>query len=196
MSTLFPIHEIYPAGFSYIPEFIGHDEELSLIREIEKIPLHTFKFHGYEARRKVASFGYDYSFDSNRLTEGKKIPRAFHPLIEKVALHLKIAATDFAEVLLTEYPPGSVINWHRDAHPFDIIAGISLLSDCTFRLRPYEKEKQGRGSVLSITTARRSLYVIRDESRTDWQHSIAPVKNLRYSITLRTLRKQKSRYDS
>jgi len=52
--------------------------------------------------------------------------------------------------LVTEYPEGSVINWHRDAPPFDVIAGISLLPDCTFRLRPQEKLKQGRGSVISL----------------------------------------------
>jgi alkylated DNA repair dioxygenase AlkB len=88
---------------------------------------------------------------------------------------------------LTEYPVGAVINWHRDAPPFDIIAGISLHSDCVFKLRPYDKAKQGRRSVISIPVKRRSLYIIRDTARTDWEHSIAPVNDVRYSITLRTL---------
>jgi len=82
-----------------------------------------------------------------------------------------------------------VINWHRDAPPFDLIAGVSLLTDATFRLRPYDKEKQGRGSVISFTAERRSLYVMQGPSRSEWQHSIAPVKAVRYSITLRTLKK-------
>jgi alkylated DNA repair dioxygenase AlkB len=95
-----------------------------------------------------------------------------------------------AELLVTEYPPGSVINWHRDAPPFDVIAGISLSADCTFKLRPHEKEKQNRKSILSFPVKRRSLYLIQGEARTNWQHSIAPVKEMRYSITLRTLREQ------
>jgi len=35
---------------------------------------------------------------------------------------------------------------------------------------------------------RRSLYIITGEARSEWQHSIAPVKETRYSVTLRTLR--------
>ena len=90
--------------------------------------------------------------------------------------------------MIIEYPPGAVINWHRDAPPFDIIVGISLLSNCTFKLRPHEKEKQTRSSIISFPVERRSLYVMQGPSRTDWQHSTNPVKETRYSITLRTLR--------
>jgi alkylated DNA repair dioxygenase AlkB len=94
---------------------------------------------------------------------------------------------DFAELLVTEYP--SVINWHRDAPPFDIIVGISLLTDCTFRFRPHDKARQARKAILAVPLQRRSLYVIQAEARSNWQHSILPVTRLRYSITLRTLRK-------
>jgi alkylated DNA repair dioxygenase AlkB len=189
MQTLFPIEQTYPSGFSYADDFISHEEEQQLLKEIEKIELHTFLFQGYEAKRKVASFGYDYSFDNRKLTKGKDIPIAFDDLISKVSVHLQIEKEAFVELLVTEYPIGSVINWHRDAPPFDVIVGISLLSDCKFRLRPQDKEKQDRRSIVSIPVRRRSMYVIRDEARTDWQHSTSPVKEKRYSITLRTLRK-------
>ncbi|MGV3657809.1 MAG: alpha-ketoglutarate-dependent dioxygenase AlkB, partial [Chitinophagaceae bacterium] len=98
-------------------------------------------------------------------------------------------AKDISELLVTEYPPGSVINWHRDAPPFDTIIGISLLSDCVFKLRPYDKAKQERKATISLPVQRRSLYVMKDSARTEWEHSIAPVKQTRYSITLRTLKK-------
>ena len=83
---------------------------------------------------------------------------------------------------------GSVINWHRDAPPFDIIAGISLLSDCSFKLRPYDKTKRKRNTIISFPVQRRSLYIMEGVARSEWEHSIAAVKQLRYSITLRTLR--------
>jgi alkylated DNA repair dioxygenase AlkB len=187
--TLFPIEPIYPEGFAYLPHFITGEEEAALVKEIQQTVLHTFAFQGYEAKRKVASFGYDYSFDKGALIKGKDIPTLFLPLIEKVAHHLNRNADDFKELLITEYPPGSVINWHRDAPPFDIIAGISLLSDCTFRLRPYTKEEQTRTKIISLTAQRRSLYIMAGPSRSEWQHSITPVKGLRYSITLRTLKR-------
>ena len=188
MQTLFPIEPNYPEGFSYIPGFITADEELQLYKEIRKTELHNFTFQGFTANRRVASFGYDYSFSNGSLTKGRDIPASFNYLIEKVAKHLSLMPEQFAELLITEYSPGSVINWHRDAPPFDIIAGISVMGDCVFRLRPQDKEKQTRSSVISFPVNRQSLYVIRGPARSEWQHSIAPVKQTRYSITLRTLR--------
>ena len=188
MNTLFPIEPLWPEGFSYTDNFITKEEEGALYEEIEKHERHVFTFQGYEAKRKVASFGQDWSFDQQALKKGKDIPPTFHSLIQKVAQHLSIHPERFAELLITEYPIGSVINWHRDAPPFDLIAGISLCSDCTFRLRPHEKAKQSRSSVISLPVRRRSLYVMQGPARTEWQHSIAPVKKARYSITLRTLK--------
>jgi len=189
MNTLFRLDPVLPDGFSYENNFITEAEELDLLRVISGTDLHTFLFQGFEAKRKVASFGYDWSFEKKILSKGKDIPGAFNHLIKKVTDHLSLNPENIAELLVTEYPPGSVINWHRDAPPFDLIAGISLLTDCVFRLRPHDKSMQGRGSTVQFTAERRSLYVMQGPARSDWQHSIAPVKNTRYSITLRTLRK-------
>jgi alkylated DNA repair dioxygenase AlkB len=189
MNTLFPIEPVFPAGFEYFPGFISLEEEQCLIAAISSLELHSFIFHGYTANRKVASFGYDYSFTNRSLSKGKAIPASFRFIIDRVGEKLGVPIEDFAELLVTEYPPGSVINWHRDAPPFDIIAGISLATGCIFRFRPQEKAKQNRAAVISFNAQRCSLYVMKDESRSEWQHSIAPVKQTRYSITLRTLKK-------
>jgi alkylated DNA repair dioxygenase AlkB len=189
MNTLFSIAPEFPDGFHYFPDFLSESEEENLYREVLKVELHDFNFQGFIAKRKTASYGFDYSFDKRKLSEGKEIPPAFHSVIEKAAHWLSLPAQAFAELLVTEYPVGSVINWHRDAPPFDVIAGISLLSDCIFRLRPYNKEKQNRKSIISFPVKRRSLYIMQGASRSEWEHSIRPVKEVRYSITLRTLRK-------
>lgn len=189
MHTLFPLEPRTPQGFLYFDNFISEEEEMHLIDAITNTELHTFIFQGFEAKRKVASFGYDWSFERKTLSKGKEIPNQFDPIINKVAAHLSIKANEFAELLVLAYPVGAVINWHRDAPPFDLIAGLSLLSDCTFRFRPVDKEKQARANTISIPVKRRSLYVMQGPSRSEWQHSIAPVKHERYSITLRTLTK-------
>ena len=187
MSTLFPVEYPYPQGFTYQPDFLSPVEELTLIAAIKQTELHNLIFQGFLAKRRTASFGYDYNFDRRTISKGPPVPLDFIPLIQKVAHHLSIGADQFAELLVTEYPVGSVINWHRDAPPFNIIVGISLHAGCNFRLRPHEKAKQSRSAIISFPVARRSLYVIKDEARTAWQHSIAPVKETRYSLTLRTL---------
>ncbi|HVG12128.1 MAG TPA: alpha-ketoglutarate-dependent dioxygenase AlkB [Flavisolibacter sp.] len=188
MLTLFPEESIFPAGFTYEECFLCKEEEEALIHAIRGLELQQFIFQGYEAKRKVASFGWDWNFENRTLNKGAAIPQAFLPLLEKVSHHLGIAAGKIAELLVTEYEKGTVINWHRDAPPFDTIIGLSLLSDCTFRLRPQLKEQQTRGAIRSFTVRRRSLYVMAGEARSEWQHSIAPVKGLRYSVTLRTLK--------
>ncbi|HTF80571.1 MAG TPA: alpha-ketoglutarate-dependent dioxygenase AlkB [Cytophagales bacterium] len=186
--NLFDQHLQFPEGFAYMPDFISEDEEQKLLQIISGIDLHTFTFQGYEAKRKVASFGYDYDFDQRALLPGRAIPDVFDPLIQKVADYLHLATTAFAELLITEYPIGAVINWHRDAAPFELIAGISLQADCLFRLRPHQEVKRSRHTVISLPVRRRSLYIMKGPARSDWQHSTAPVKKTRYSITLRTLK--------
>jgi hypothetical protein len=125
MEGLFPMdRQKFPQGFTYIPDFITSQEENGLLQNIAGIELHPFLFQGFEAKRKVASFGYDYNFDKRSLSEGKPIPAIFNKLIGKVAGFLSLSDRDFAELLITEYPPGSVINWHRDAPPFNLIAGL------------------------------------------------------------------------
>ena len=188
MLTLFPIVPHLPPGFTYRPEFISAVEEDELMEHIHRIPLKPFVFQGYEAKRRVASFGWDWSFQDRTLKKGRDIPGIFEGLIGRVAEFVQLQAAAFAELLITEYPKGSVINWHRDAPPFELIAGISLATDCLFRLKPYEKEKQKPGSVITVPVQRRSLYIMEGEARSQWQHSIPAVKDHRYSITLRTLR--------
>jgi alkylated DNA repair dioxygenase AlkB len=189
MNTLFPLEPSTPEGFLYFDNFISEAEEKDLLHVISQTELHTFIFQGFEAKRKVASFGYDWSFERKTLSKGKEIPIQFEPIINKVAAHLSVKATAFAELLVLAYPVGAVINWHRDAPPFDLIAGLSLQSDCTFRFRPVDIKKQTRAHIISIPVKRRSLYVMQGPSRSEWQHSISPVKHERYSITLRTLAK-------
>jgi alkylated DNA repair dioxygenase AlkB len=188
MDTLFSIPPNLPQGFSYFPDFLTLQEEQQLVELIQQYPLENMVFQGFEAKRKVLSFGYDYKFDKRELQKALPIPKDFRFLVEKVGLKLAIEPDLFAKLLLTEYEKGVVINWHRDAPPFDKIAGVSLLCDCTFKLRPYDKSKQARSAIKSFTVARRSLYVMEGAARNEWEHSIAPVKSLRYSITMRTFR--------
>ena len=146
MNSLFPLQPILPEGFSYYPDFLSPQEESALLEILASIELHSMIFQGFEAKRKVKSFGYDYHFESRKLQPGPPVPPALLLLVDKTAHALGIDPKSFAEVLITEYPEGSVINWHRDAPPFGVIAGISLLEDCIFRFRPYGKSRQGRNS--------------------------------------------------
>jgi alkylated DNA repair dioxygenase AlkB len=100
----------------------------------------------------------------------------------------------FAMALINEYAPGAPIGWHRDAPQYDIVAGISLLSECRMRFRPYRSPAATapaavkRAATHEIMLERRSAYLMTGESRTSYEHHIPPVTHLRYSVTFRTLR--------
>jgi len=95
--------------------------------------------------------------------------------------------------LINEYRPGAPIGWHRDAPQYDIVAGVSLLSDCRMRFREYVfpgRKPAGlrRTATHEILLDRRSAYLMTGKSRSGYEHHVPPVTALRYSITFRTLR--------
>ncbi len=183
--TLFDVSLPLPDGFLYRPDFLSVDEERDLLCRISTLQFGDVRMHGVVARRRIVQYGHDYSFDSSRLSAGAEIPEFLQPLRRRAAQIARREPEEFSEALITQYPPGATIGWHRDAPAFDIVVGVSLLSACRFRLRRYD----GTGDVMTLTVEPRSIYVISGPARTDWQHNIAPMPALRYSITLRTLRK-------
>jgi alkylated DNA repair dioxygenase AlkB len=127
----------------------------------------------------------NYSFETFKATPGPPIPGFLLPLRERAAAFAAVDADALAEALITEYPPGAAIGWHRDAAPFDIVIGISLLSASRMRFR---RGKVRAWQTREVLLPPRSAYVLTGPARTQWEHSIPPVKELRYSVTFRTMR--------
>jgi alkylated DNA repair dioxygenase AlkB len=180
-----------PNGFRYQNSFITPAEEEALITEISRIEFSTFEMRGVVARRRVAFFGHSY--DANRVSP--PLPHFLLPLRHKIACWASVDADAFAMSLINEYPPGAPIGWHRDAPQYGITAGVSLLSSCRMRLRPYispgevtRGANQRRTATHEIPLEQRSAYLLTGDSRNGYEHQIPPVRALRYSITFRTLR--------
>ena len=104
---------------------------------------------------------------------------------DRAALLADVAPDAFVHALIIEYARGAGIGWHRDRPVFGDVVGISLGSDVPLRFRLREGAKWRR---FTLTAKPRSAYLLRGPAREEWEHSIAPVAALRYSITLRTLR--------
>ena len=187
--SLFPM---LPDGFVYEPEFLSREEETELLRSIQGLDFKPFEFHEYTARRRIVAYGWDYDFQSRRATSGSPLPDFLLPLQARCAAYLGAASSTIAEAVITEYPKGAPIGWHRDVPQFETIVGISLLGSCRMRLRSVtptgQQQRKRSRDMCSIELEPRSLYVLAGASRWEYQHSIAPLKSLRYSITFRTLR--------
>jgi alkylated DNA repair dioxygenase AlkB len=168
-------------GFRYQPDLLTTDEEADLARRLGDL---AFDFHGHLANRRVVGFGLRYDYERRQMVEAPPIPDFLIPLQAKVAAFAGRPAEAFAQVLINEYRPGAGIGWHRDKPHFDEVVGVSLLAACDFRFR----RKAGSGwDRETASLAPRSAYLLSGPARNVWEHSIAPLDEHRYSITLRTL---------
>ena len=182
-----------PAGFAHRDDFITADEERALVDAIACIEFANFEMRGAVAKRRVAFFGLSY--DDTRQAIGE-MPAFLDGVRVRAAEWAEVEPEDFVMALINEYRSGAPIGWHRDAPQYGIVAGISLLSACRMKLRPYLSPREladragspVRKTTHEITLQPRSAYLITGESRSHFEHSIPAVDALRYSITFRTLR--------
>jgi alkylated DNA repair dioxygenase AlkB len=173
-----------PAGFVYRPEFLTGDEERALVDAIGAVELSEVRMRGVVARRRTAHFGWRYGYETGRIEPGPTIPGFLRPLRARVAALAGVSADALVEIMLTEYPAGAGIGWHRDAPMFDLVAGVSLLGACRFR---FDRGPGAGRETRAVTLEPRSAYLLTGESRAAWRHSIPPTRALRYSVTFRTL---------
>ncbi len=176
-----------PEGFQYREQFVAPAEEQSLLDAIAGVTFADFEMRGVVARRRVAFFGESY----DRAGAGD-IPAFLLPLRAGLATWAGVAAEAFAMALINEYRAGTPIGWHRDAPQYDMVAGVSLLSSCRMKFRPYQapsKESEARRiATHELVLERRSAYLMAGKARSQYEHHIPPVTEPRYSITFRTLR--------
>ncbi|RPI24655.1 MAG: alpha-ketoglutarate-dependent dioxygenase AlkB [Acidobacteria bacterium] len=176
-----------PEGFVYQPDFMTADEEKALLADIARLEFSTLTMHGVTARRRVIHYGWLYGYESFKITPGPPIPEFLLPIRERAARTVEVQPDELGEALLTEYSAGATIGWHRDAPAFGVVLAVSLAGSCRLRFQ------KGRGSerqTAELVVEPRSLYVLSGVARNQWQHSIPPTKELRYSITFRTLRRE------
>jgi alkylated DNA repair dioxygenase AlkB len=192
-SLLFPVEPVWPPGFIYERNFITREEEQELLRSIrEEVTVRNSQYHEYTARRKSAHFGLKWNYGTEVLEDVPPAPEFLQQLAAKVARRFSLPVEHFPHVLVIEYPPGAPMGWHRDAPPFAVIYGISLGSTCQFGLRPNAEALRTKENTLKFDVEPRSLYMMSGQCRSQWQHSVWPVKDTRYSITLRTMGRQSS----
>jgi alkylated DNA repair dioxygenase AlkB len=174
-----------PPGFVYRPEIVSVAEEAALVAAVRGLAFSEVRMRGQVARRRTTHFGWTYGYESWRVEPGPPLPEFVLPLRVRAAELAGVEPAALVEVLVTEYPPGAGIGWHRDAPAFGVVVGVSLLGACRFRFGRGAGQTRERRTV---ELAPRSAYVLDGAARWQWQHSIPPIETRRYSITFRTLR--------
>jgi alkylated DNA repair dioxygenase AlkB len=189
--SLFEVSAKVPDGFIYHQNFISEAEEHELICEIQTLHLTPFRYYQFTGKRRTASFGWQYEFGTSEITTAPDMPAFLLPVRTRAGNFFNIDPKSLIQTSIIEYSTGSPIGWHRDIPHFGVVVGISLGAACRMRFRKYNRARSkslNRDQILSIELQPRSIYLMSGPSRESWQHSIPPVKELRYSIMMRTLR--------
>src|SRR4051794_32884746 len=191
MDTLFPATvsgKDIPAipGLAYFPEYVTEAEERDLATLVDLQAWDT------QWQRRRQPYGASYGKGGSTLP----IPRWGQRWADRLFAD-GITSAPFDQMLVNEYLPGQGIALHRDYEPFGrTVVSLSLLSPCVmdFRHRPTGRKER-------LLLEPRSLLVLRDEARYDWEHGIAARKKdawqglplnrgRRLSVTFRFLREK------
>jgi alkylated DNA repair protein (DNA oxidative demethylase) len=178
-----------PEGLVYREELVTPEEEDELLALFAGLAFRPVEMRGQVAKRTVRHFGLVYDYERGDLVPAEPIPEPMRWLRDRCAALMERDPEDLVQILVSRYPEGAGIGWHRDAPTFGSkIAGVSLRAPCRMR---FQRTLKGERSVAAIELAPRSAYLLSGAARWSWQHSIPATKDLRYSVTFRTLRRER-----
>jgi len=182
---LFEVNAPAVPGLLVVPEAVTAAEGAELAARIDAAPLRPFEFGRWRGKRLTAHYGRAYDFTRGRLDDAPPLPGWLVALRERLAPLAGLDAAGLQAAILIRYDPGAGIGWHRDRPQYGNVLGLSLGADCTMRLRRRTETGFERRT---LPLPARSLYRLSGEVRWDWEHSIAPMRETRWSVTFRTLR--------
>ncbi|MDR5692761.1 alpha-ketoglutarate-dependent dioxygenase AlkB [Agromyces indicus] len=183
-----------PAGLRYQDDLITEGEERTLLERFAALDVTPLVLHGVPSRRLTRAFGVGYDFDSRSTSEVEPIPEYLFGLRERAAEFAEVDPSTFVEALVTRYPPGATISWHKDVMVFGaVVVGVSLGSASVMRFQ--RTAASGERRVFEQPLAPRSAYALTGAARWAWQHSIPAVPAERWSVTFRQLAERRARDD-
>jgi len=174
-------------GLGTRPDFLTPTEEGALIAAIDAVDMAPFRFQQWTGKRLTHSFGWQYDFQSGELGRGAPMPDWLVPIRDRAAAAAGLAPDALVQALLLRYDPGAGIGWHRDRPIYDQVVGLSLGAPATMRFRRRDGNRWHR---VNVPLEPRGLYHLSGEVRHDWEHSIAPIEQTRWSITFRSFSAQ------
>jgi alkylated DNA repair dioxygenase AlkB len=173
-------------GLIYIPNFINEHESQEIM-DMLKIMKWTGITLSSNSRR-VAQFGYTYSYDRSGVNPTTPISDYFKKLISSTKINKIIGNKlnyEFDQLIINEYKPGHQISAHTDHVTYfdDMIACITIGQSVPISFQKNNEEK-------TIDVAANSMYIMTGDSRYLWKHCLKNnTKSIRYSLTFRKVKK-------
>jgi len=157
-------------GLKYIPNYIDLATERKLIQEIDN------QVWINDLKRRVQHYGYRYDYRARKINLSMKIGQ-LPDWAKKIAIQLKNDGY-FDEVpdqvIVNEYMPGQGISPHIDCEPCfeETLVSLSLGSSATMLFT-----NETEGLKIPIILHRRSIAILKGNSRYIWKHSIPARKS-------------------
>lgn len=163
-------------GFLIYPDFISEALEQRLTDEIDAQPWMV----DYSRRLQYYGFRNELEEPYQLIAIPLPIPQAVNELARKI--HADQHLVYFPDqVIINEYQPGEGIRPHKDRNYYENqICGINLASGCIMRFTNGKSQE-----VVDVELPRRSLYIMQDDARKKWNHSIPPRKKDLINGTIR-----------
>ena len=173
-----------PVGLSYADKVIPQYMQADLIGRAGTLDFAPFDFRGFTGNRRTVAFGSRYDFSRSRVCVADPLPDWLLPFRGIAGWFADIPEDKLVQALITEYAPGAGIGWHRDRPEYGKIVGMSFGSDCVLRFR---RPEAGGWRRAAQALRPGSAYLLDGPARREWQHSITPGDQLRYSVTFRSM---------
>ncbi|RUS82471.1 hypothetical protein EGW08_009777 [Elysia chlorotica] len=165
-----------PPGLDIVEEFVSEETEQALIKLMDLDADGTAKETSLMKHRRVKHFGFEFKYGINDvdvndpLTDG--IPSICHEFLNR-AKDQGLVDHFPDQLTINSYEPGQGIPAHVDTREAfeDGIIALSLGSQVVMDFRHDD------GRHVSVLLPRRSLMVMRGESRYVWSHGITPRKS-------------------
>lgn len=177
-------------GLWYIENYLSSNEIEDIKKYIQNdIAMQPITNNSTYSRR-VAHFGYYYSYNRTGLKTAPKIPTILNDLaacnrINKLTNSLILEPFD--QVIINEYKPNQQITYHTDDIKLfgPVIACITIGQAIPIYFKNENKE-------IKLDIKEGSMYIMTGDARYSWKHSLKNNKSgIRYSITYRTIVKKK-----
>ncbi|XWV26881.1 2Og-Fe(II) oxygenase [Tupanvirus soda lake] len=177
-------------GLWYIPNYLTQ-EEVNIIKE--KIDNGSIKLNPISKSfksRKVAHYGYYYSYDRTGLKIAPPIPDYLESLANADRINDKVGDkiiknAKFDQVIINEYEPEQQIAYHTDHVKLfgPIVACITVGQTVPINFKLSD-------TIKTINIEEGSMYIMTGDARYKWQHGLKNNSDEnRYSITYRTVNK-------
>ena len=158
-------------GFKYIEDYIDESKHNWLLDQIDTNPWLD------DLKRRVQHYGFKYDYKARKVNHDMRIghlPEWLQSLGQRLHEDNHMPSIP-DQVIVNEYQPGQGISSHIDCEPCfeNMIVSLSLGSSCVMDFT----HKLDSTKKIPVWLAPRSIIVLRDESRYNWLHGIAPRKS-------------------